>query len=226
VDVRARGAGLALLATLASACIAHRESATPARADTPASASVPADQSAAAASWSKMEMNWQYVVYREAGRGIRLEIEPMFQVADVVYVPDAEAWAKSAPPWARARRDEILARLENAGWHRDLEWRESNESSVSTNLEPVPGSIESTPGGREMLRQRLFDPNSGLTAAQAREIWHLLVHRFALGARGEVHLFVDGSPKGSVFERVVLPALKENPHVKLVWHARKDGPGQ
>jgi hypothetical protein len=32
-------------------------------------------------------------------------------------------------------------------------------------------------------------------------------------------MFVDGAPKGSVFEKVAVPALKENPNVKLVWHS-------
>jgi hypothetical protein len=145
-------------------------------------------------------------------------IEPMYEVADVVGVPDAEAWSKTAPPWASGRRDEILARLKSPKGHRDLEWRESGESAVSTNLEPVPGSLESTSGGREFVAKRLFDPSSGLTATEARQIWQLLVRRFALAARGDVHLFVDGFPKGSVFEKVALPALKENRNVKLVWH--------
>jgi hypothetical protein len=164
-------------------------------------------------------MNWQSIVYREGSRGISLEIEPMFEVADIVYVPDAATWSRTAPPWASSRRDEILARLKAPGWRRSLEWRESSKSEVSGHLEPVPGSLESTPGGREFQQKRLFDPDSELTAEQAREIWQMMVRRFALAARGEVHLFVDGTPKGSVFEKVALPALKENPNVKLVWHS-------
>lgn len=70
-----------------------------------------------------------------------------------------------------------------------------------------------------MRQRRMFDPDSKLTAAQARMIWHVIVRRFSLAARGEVHLFVDGTLKGSVFDKVALPALKENPDVKLVWHS-------
>ncbi len=164
-------------------------------------------------------MNWQNVVYREGSQGVSLSIEPMFEVADIVYVPDAAAWSKTAPPWASGRRDEILARLKAPRWHRDLEWREGSDGGLSARLAPVPGSVESTPGGLEMLAQRLFDPGSKLTAAQARIIWHVVVRQFALSARGEVHLFGDGTIKGSVFEKVSLPALKENPDVKLVWHS-------
>ena len=76
-----------------------------------------------------------------------------------------------------------------------------------------------------MQRQRLFDPESGLTAARAKEIWQILVRRFAMAARGEVTPVLDGALKGSVFEKVALPALKQNPSVKLVWHSRTPGAG-
>jgi len=41
-------------------------------------------------------MNWQSAVYREEARGISLAIDAMFAVADIVYVPDAAAWARTA----------------------------------------------------------------------------------------------------------------------------------
>jgi hypothetical protein len=191
------------------------EAKTPAA---PAAASAPAVAAPASEPRWTVDMNWQDVVYREGDRGLRLQIEPMFETADIVYVPDAAAWSRQAPPWASARRDEILARLKAPKWHRDLEWRESGDSTVSTRLGPVPGAVESTPGGRQLEQQRLFAPESQLTAAEARQIWQLAVRQFALSARGEVNLFVDGAPKGSVFEKVALPALKENPNVRLVWH--------
>jgi len=212
-----RVAAIHLLTSLISACAGHAKSGAPAPTRTPA-APTATSSLADDPRWS-VEMNWQSIVYREGSRGIRIEIDPMFEVADIVYVPDAAAWSRTAPPWASSRRDEILARLKAPGWHRHLEWREDSESEVSGDLEPVPGSLESTPGGREFQQKRLFDPNSELTADQAREIWQMLVRRFALAARGEVHLFVDGAPKGSVVEKVAVPALKENPNVKLVWHS-------
>jgi len=211
-----RVAAIQLLASLLGACVGHANSdAPPAR--TPAA---PAETVIAGNDprWS-VDMNWQSIVYREGSRAISIQIEPMFDVADIVYVPDAAAWSRTAPPWASSRRDEILARLKAPSWHRSLEWREGSDSGLSTRLDPVPGGLESTPGGREFQQKRLFDPDSELTAEQARGIWQMLVRRFALAARGEVHMFVDGAPKGSVFEKVAVPALKENPNVKLVWHS-------
>jgi hypothetical protein len=171
-----------------------------------------------------VDMNWTSVVYRDGRTGVSLTIEPMYDSPDIVYVPDVAAWTRTAPAWARSRRDEILARMKAPKWHRDLEWRESVHSGVSTNLEPVPGSIESTPGGREFQQRRLFDPDSELTAPQARYIWHILVERFALAASGEVNLFVgEEGPKGTVFERIAVPALKRNPNVKIIWHSVPSG---
>jgi hypothetical protein len=210
-----------LIAALTSTRTARAETTTPANAKTQTTPDSPARD----ARWAA-EMNWQSVIYHEGGRGISLQIEPMFDVADIVYVPDAAAWSRTAPPWARAHRDEILARLKSLKWHRDLEWRESGDDSVSTRLDPIPGSVESTAGGRDFLQRRLFDPGSDLTAAQAREIWQLIVQRFAEATRGEVHLFFGTVVKGSVFEKVALPALKRNPNVKLVWHAISPQPGR
>jgi hypothetical protein len=212
-----------LLALLAGGCVGHVAPEASAPARTAAAPAGIADRSVTLA--GHVEMNWQAVVYREGDHGISLQVEPMFEGADVVYVPDAAAWSRTAPPWASARRDEIIARLKAPKWHRDLEWREGGDSTVSTHLAPVPGSLESTPGGREMRQKRLFDADSELTAPQAREIWQMLVRRFALAARGKVHLFVDGAPKGSVFEKVALPALKENPNVEIVWHSPSSGLG-
>jgi hypothetical protein len=212
-----RVVAIQLLASLVGACAGHVNSHAPASTRSPAAAAAPPNL-ADDPGWS-VDMNWQSIVYREGSRGISIQIEPMFDVADIVYVPDAAAWSRTAPPWASSRRDEILARLKVPGWHRSLEWRESSDSALSTRLTPVPGGLESTPGGREFLQKRLFDPGSELTAEQAREIWQMLVRRFALAARGEVHLFVDGAPKGSVFEKVAVPALKQNPNVTLVWHS-------
>lgn len=220
-------ATLLLIAALTGTCTARAETTMPADAKTQTTP----DSTARDGRWAA-EMNWQSVVYHEGrdhhegGRGISLQIEPMFDVADIVYVPAAAAWSRTAPPWARARRDEILARLKSLKWHRDLEWRESNDDSVSTRLDPVPGSVESTAGGRDFLQRRLFDPGSDLTAAQAREIWQLIVQRFAQATRGEVHLFFGTVVKGSVFEKVALPALKRNPNVKLVWHTISPRPGR
>src|SRR4029077_8792015 len=164
-----RVVAIQLLASLIGACGGHMNSDAPAPTRSAAAPAAPPEL-ANDPRWS-VEMNWQSIVYREGSRGISMQIEPMFDAADIVYVPDAAAWSRTAPPWASSRRDEILARLNAPRWHRSLEWRESSDSELSTHLTPVPGGLESTPGGREFLQKRLFDPDSELTAGQAREIW-------------------------------------------------------
>ena len=160
-------------------------------------------------------MGWRYVTYVEGQRLLSFQIEPMAVGADIVYIPDAQAWSRSAPSWAAARAGEILGRLKSVAWRRELEWSESVDSSFLTSDVPVPGSLESTPGGQHLEAQRLFHPESTLTHAQAHEVWHMAARRFAEAARGRVTIFATGVNPKSVFGAVELPALRTNPNVTL-----------
>jgi hypothetical protein len=164
--------------------------------------------------WSA-RMGWRFVTYLEASNSLPMTIEPMAVGPDIVYVPDAEAWAEKSPAWAQSRRTEILQRLKSVAWARNLSWMESSDSGFQKSDEPVPGSLESTPGGRQLEAMRLFHPGSELAHAQSHELWHVAARRFAEAARGRVTLFVDGSEPDTVFQKVELPALKANPNVTL-----------
>src|SRR4051794_11540784 len=89
---------LQLLALFIGACAGHVNSDAPASTRSPAAAAARPDL-ANDPHWS-VDMNWQSIAYREGSRGISMQIEPMFAVADIVYVPDAAAWSRTAPPWA------------------------------------------------------------------------------------------------------------------------------
>ena len=164
--------------------------------------------------WSA-RMGWRYVTYVEGQRLLSFQIEPMAVGADIVYIPDLQTWSRSAPSWASARASEILARLKSVAWRRELEWSESVDASFLTSDRPVPGSLESTPGGQHLEAQRLFYPESTLTHAQAHAVWHLAEHRFAEAARGRVTIVANGVNPKSVFGAVALPALRANPSVTL-----------
>jgi hypothetical protein len=105
------------------------------------------------------EMRWQEVINREGEQVLILQVEPMFDVPDLVYVPVPPAWLKTAPPWAKDRREQILARLKTVKWHRELDWREG-DGTVSTNPAPIPGSLQSTPGGRQFERRGCSIPTA------------------------------------------------------------------
>ena len=160
-------------------------------------------------------MGWRYVTYVEGHSSLSFQIEPMAVGADVVYIPDAQAWSRGAPSWASSCASKILDRLKSLAWRRELEWSESGDSSFLTSDAPVPGSLESTPGGLQLEAERLFHPGSALTHAQAHEVWHMAERRFAEAARGKVTIFAGGVNPKSVFGAVQLPALRANPNVTL-----------
>ncbi|HEY0049382.1 MAG TPA: hypothetical protein VGB68_08870 [Pyrinomonadaceae bacterium] len=165
--------------------------------------------------WSA-EMGWRYVSYIEENTAIALQIEPMARGEDIVYVPDEANWLKSAPDWARQRREEILARLKSVMWNRRLVWQQGKGSFGASRF--VPGSLESTWGGQRLEKRRMFHPGSKITHEEAHELWHDAARLFAGQARGEVTIFkgAQGMP-GTVFQEVELPALEINPNVTLVF---------
>jgi hypothetical protein len=166
------------------------------------------------AAWSA-GMGWRYVTYREGRNALTLQIEPMAQGADVVYVPDAERWASGAPAWARARAAEIVERLKSIAWNRELVWRVVPVSGFLEGDLPIAGSLESTPAGRQLEQLRLFEPNGRFTHAQNHEVWRTACRRFAEGATGRVTIFADTVVPDSVFQVIELAALKANPNVTL-----------
>lgn len=164
--------------------------------------------------WSAT-MGWRYVSYQEHARALRLAIEPMASGPDVVYVPDSESWARTAATWAQDRREEILGNLKSIVWNRTLEWREEATSLSNGVHQAVPGSLESTEGGKVMESERFFDPGGRLTHEQAHQVWHRLAERFAGAAQGRVTIFATEVIENSVFQVVELPALRSNPRVTL-----------
>lgn len=162
-------------------------------------------------------MGWRYITYLEAQHSLSFQIEPMAVGSDIVYIPDGQAWIQHAPPWAQARAREILDRLISIAWHRELEWSESSDSSFLDNDAPVPGSLESTPGGQYLEADRLFHPDSSLTHSQAHSVWHTAARRFAKAARGRVTVFASEVNPDSVFGAIELPALRANPNVTLYF---------
>lgn len=164
-------------------------------------------------------MGWRYVSYIEGDASISFQIEPMVKGADRVYVPSESSWLRTAPEWVRPRRAEILSRLKLVKWNRRLEWPESDKSSVGnySSDTPIPGSLESTPGGRALENMRMFEPGSKVTHAQAHRIWHDAARAVVELATGTVTIFMSGVVPGSVFQEIELPALKRNPNVTIVF---------
>lgn len=169
-------------------------------------------------------MGWRYIAYIEKDKDVSLslDIEPMVKGNDLVYVPNESNWLKDAPSWARERRSEILDRLKSVAWNRKLTWREVEDSvSISSRDTDtaIPGSLESTPGGRELEDRRMFEPGSKYTHEEAHKIWHEGARMYSELVKGEVTIFMGGRPaiQDSVFQAIELPTLKKNPNVTLVF---------
>ncbi|MFI5378075.1 MAG: hypothetical protein ACHRHE_02100 [Tepidisphaerales bacterium] len=163
-------------------------------------------------------MWYRFVTYRESNDVLSFDVDVMVEGPDIVLVPTAEVWHRSAPTFVRDRRDEVLARLKGIKWNRELVWEETDGANCGTHdpaTNTIPGSIESTPGGRYLEQQHLFDTGSLVTFAQARTLWTGAEVKFASEARGRVTLCVKTARPNSMFKLVSLPRLQNNPRVTL-----------
>jgi hypothetical protein len=163
-------------------------------------------------------MRYRFLTYREAGQHLSLHVDVMADGPDIVLVPSEASWRQSAPAFARDHRDQILDRLKNVKWNRELVWDESDLAACATNdpaTNGVPGSIELTPGGRFIEQLNLFAPGTSMSFAEARMLWSKAEEQFAAQASGRVTLFVSTARPNSMFNRVSLPALQRNPNVTL-----------
>jgi RHS repeat-associated protein len=73
-------------------------------------------------------------------------------------------------------------------------------------------TLEMTPGGRWLDRQRLFADDSPLTLQQTYKVWEIMAARFAMSASGDTVAFTIGKTSRQ-FWRIELPALQDNPEV-------------
>jgi len=166
-------------------------------------------------------MGWRVITYQQHEVWLSLQIEPMRDGPCMVYVPSAEVWQAQAPEWARAQRADILERMRQIAWNRDLSWAESPRAMFwHRHLHnPVDGSLESTPGGRQLEGMRLFHPDSPARFARrdAKRAWCAAAEQMCLQVSGRVNIDQSEIIPGSVFQEVELQALKRNPNVSLCF---------
>lgn len=179
----------------------------------------PAATDRGTAEWTCL-LNWRVLTYQEGPRCLSLQVEPMKQGPCRVYVPSEAAWQRMAPDWARGRREQILQRARSIAWNRDLDWPESDDATVSDlhAQDPVPGSLESTPGGQQLQAMWLFHPDSpvGWSKADSKRVWMAGAEQMCLQLSGEVPVHISAVVPGSVYQDVELPALRRNPRVRVV----------
>jgi RHS repeat-associated protein len=89
-------------------------------------------------------------------------------------------------------------------------------------------TLEQTKGGMFLDKLNLFGGSSGITAAQAKEIWDIASKRFAELASGEVNVFSTGAKRFSPFGertwwKIEKPALMKNDKVTAILRRKKDG---
>ena len=166
--------------------------------------------------WST-RMGWRSLSYLEHPQVLIFRIEPMSRGGDLVFIPDADAWRRLAPEWARQRAGEIVARLKSINWCRELHWRRGAATAFLETVEPMPGSIEATPRGRELEQRALFDSGSKIGHAQSRLLWHAACSDFAATMQGRVAVTERAIIRHSVFDAVELPVLRANSRVTLLF---------
>jgi hypothetical protein len=165
--------------------------------------------------WS-VEMGYHYLLYYEGENSIYFDIEPMYSGPDLIYLPNNDIWNKTKPSWLKNDLSIIKDRIISIKWNRDLSWYEAN---ISVNIGPnkvIKGTIESTKGGSELEKMRLFNPGKDITSQQARVVWNTAVINYTKSLQGEVTVFDDGYIKNSVYEKVILPNLLNNKNVKVI----------
>lgn len=177
---------------------------------------VPPTESQRVPHWSA-HMWYRFVTYREDNT-LSLGVDVMADGPDIVMVPSADAWDRSSPPFAQGRRDEILERLKDVKWNRELVWEVSDAASCSSHdpsSSVVPGSIESTPGGSYVEQLNLFEPDSPLSFDKVRGLWMEVEEQFAAGAHRSRHAIrFHRSPEQHV--QIDLAAcIQRNPNVTL-----------
>lgn len=79
------------------------------------------------------------------------------------------------------------------------------------------GTIESTKAAQEFMLLDMFDPDFDLTKEQVHELWCVLEKRFAESVEGKVTIASGEVVKGSVFEKISLPALVNNKKASIVF---------
>jgi hypothetical protein len=165
---------------------------------------------------AQFEMQWKQVEYMNGGHSVVFEIVPMYQGKDIIIFPSAQLWTESQNVFSDQERMEIIFLLERIAWKRDIRVAEANITpDIDSNDGAVTGSIESTPGYQEMAAKNLFDPQSPLSKSEVKEIYCILEKRFAECASGIVTIPKDVILKGSVLEKVSIPALKANRNAVL-----------
>jgi len=173
--------------------------------------------------WSAF-VGWRYISYTEGANTVALYIEPMFNLPDIVYLPSLPVWDRQCPGWAKGKREIIIARLKSIHWKRDFVWEESGGNGF-VKITPMPGSIESTPGGKKFEADGLFKPDSPLTKEQAKQVWYAAVKAFTEQVKGKVRIFADMPPNpGSVFAEIELPILKGKKDVDLIFKRPDERP--
>jgi hypothetical protein len=168
--------------------------------------------------WSCL-MGWRVLTYQEAGRWLSLQIEPMKDAPCRVYVPSAPMWRAQAPAWASERRETLLGRMREVAWNRELEWLDHDRARFWHRHvdDPVDGSLESTPGGRQLEQMRLFHPDrpARFSARDSKRAWCAACEQMCLQVQGRVEIDESEVIPGSVFQEIELATLRRNPNVSL-----------
>ena len=166
-----------------------------------------------------LEMSWKQIKYTRNGNFLCFQIIPMTTNADIIVFPDEKSWKNIENIFPIQEREEILFLISNIKWKRDIRFFIA-EIEIYVNQElnnNISGTIESTAGYKKLDKENLFDYNSPLSSEQVKSIFEKLEIKFAKGLKGNVTVPNNTIIPGSVMSEVVLPVLKENQHINLIF---------
>ena len=164
-----------------------------------------------------LDMRWKSVSYIVGIKRFIFTIIPMLEDADIVCVPNEE---RCNADMDISLRNEFIFLTQVAEWKRDLRVVEMNITPcVSIYGEDFEddGSLEKTEGGKKLESSYLFDPQSPLTKEQVKEIYIKLEAKFAENIVGEVEIVKNGTPDGSIMEKITIPSLERNQNAKIIY---------
>ena len=161
---------------------------------------------------AEVKMGWKYISYIDDGEKYIFPIEPMYEDADIAYLPSNKEEIKK-----------VIDTIQAIKWNRKLVYKDANyeiKRVKDTVLEFENGSLESTHAGQEFLALNMFDPDFDLEPEKVHEIWCELEKRFAECVEGKVTIMANSIIEGSVFEKVTIPILMQNKEVTLFFEGK------
>lgn len=165
---------------------------------------------------SVIEMQWKQLVYKKGDIALTYQIVPMHKRPDILFFTSANFWTMIHEGLlTEADRQDILNKIKSVNWKRDLEIQETLtflKNGQGLSLEE--GTIELTPGYKQLCEMNLFDPEQQLTNDQVKQIYIKAETKYCEAIKGKVTIPAHSLSiiRGSIVREICIPLIKKNPN--------------